>query len=56
MLNDARRNLAFKIAICTAVSAGYTSVLDIGTGTGLLRSVDLLVMFILYRVHKHYII
>ncbi|XP_013393172.1 protein arginine N-methyltransferase 9 isoform X1 [Lingula anatina] len=36
MLNDTLRNQSFKSAIETAVKQGYTSVLDIGTGTGLL--------------------
>lgn len=37
MLNDARRNLTYLRAIEGAVRSGSKSVLDIGTGTGILR-------------------
>lgn len=37
MLNDARRNLTYLRAIESAVRSGSRSVLDIGTGTGILR-------------------
>ncbi|XP_063879585.1 protein arginine N-methyltransferase 9-like isoform X3 [Scylla paramamosain] len=37
MLNDAGRNAAFRMAITEAVREGYNTVLDIGSGTGLLR-------------------
>ena len=37
MLNDYKRNKAYKDAIRRAVHKGYTSVLDIGAGTGILR-------------------
>jgi type II protein arginine methyltransferase len=37
MLNDKRRNIAFKFAIDKAIKSGYNTVLDIGTGTGILR-------------------
>ena len=37
MLNDFERNQAYKMAIKKAVEAGYSSVLDIGAGTGLFR-------------------
>ena len=36
MLNDKKRNLAYKEAICKAISQGYDTVLDIGSGTGIL--------------------
>lgn len=36
MLNDRQRNNAFENAIRRRVSQGYDTVLDIGTGTGLL--------------------
>lgn len=36
MLNDKRRNNAFENAIWKRIAQGYDSVLDIGTGTGLL--------------------
>ncbi|KAL4229855.1 class I-like SAM-binding methyltransferase superfamily [Mactra antiquata] len=36
MLNDKRRNMAFKCAIDKAVKSGYSTVLDVGTGTGIL--------------------
>ncbi|XP_069958199.1 protein arginine N-methyltransferase 9 isoform X2 [Cherax quadricarinatus] len=36
MLNDSTRNAAFKLAIEKAVEEGHNSVLDIGSGTGLL--------------------
>ncbi|NXG17949.1 ANM9 methyltransferase, partial [Grallaria varia] len=36
MLNDAKRNLTYLKAIESAVSSGCKSVLDIGTGTGIL--------------------
>ncbi|XP_060598408.1 protein arginine N-methyltransferase 9-like [Ruditapes philippinarum] len=36
MLNDKRRNIAFKFAIDKAIKSGYNTVLDIGTGTGIL--------------------
>jgi len=37
MLNDKRRNIAYKFAIQKAIKSGYNTVLDIGTGTGILR-------------------
>lgn len=37
MLNDAGRNTAFMQAITSAVREGHLTVLDIGSGTGLLR-------------------
>lgn len=37
MLNDKARNEAFRKAIIKKVRDGYRDVLDIGTGTGLLR-------------------
>lgn len=37
MLNDAKRNLTYLRAIESAVRSGSRSVLDIGTGTGILR-------------------
>lgn len=37
MLNDAKRNLTYLKAIENAVRSGSKSVLDIGTGTGILR-------------------
>ncbi|XP_030804086.1 protein arginine N-methyltransferase 9 isoform X2 [Camarhynchus parvulus] len=37
MLNDAQRNLTYLRAIESAVRSGSKSVLDIGTGTGILR-------------------
>lgn len=36
MLNDKRRNNAFRRAIRNRISQGYDTVLDVGTGTGLL--------------------
>ncbi|XP_048365668.1 protein arginine N-methyltransferase 9 [Sphaerodactylus townsendi] len=36
MLNDTNRNLLYQKAIQNAVHSGYRSVLDIGTGTGIL--------------------
>ncbi|XP_069782499.1 protein arginine N-methyltransferase 9 isoform X1 [Narcine bancroftii] len=36
MLNDKKRNVAYQRAIQKAVESGCTSVLDIGTGTGIL--------------------
>ena len=36
MLNDKQRNNAFERAIRKRVSQGYDTVLDVGTGTGLL--------------------
>ncbi|XP_054845718.1 protein arginine N-methyltransferase 9 [Eublepharis macularius] len=36
MLNDSKRNLLYQKAIQNAVHSGYRSVLDIGTGTGIL--------------------
>ncbi|XP_060082618.1 protein arginine N-methyltransferase 9-like [Ylistrum balloti] len=36
MLNDVRRNCAYRSAIQTAVQSGYHTVLDIGTGSGIL--------------------
>ncbi|KAM6440791.1 protein arginine N-methyltransferase 9 isoform 1-T2 [Liasis olivaceus] len=36
MLNDSNRNLLYQKAIQKAVHSGYRSVLDIGTGTGIL--------------------
>lgn len=37
MLNDTYRNEAYREAILKKVQQGFTSVLDIGTGTGILR-------------------
>lgn len=37
MLNDKKRNLMYRRAIEKAIQAGCRSVLDIGTGTGILR-------------------
>ncbi|XP_071547761.1 protein arginine N-methyltransferase 9-like [Panulirus ornatus] len=37
MLNDSTRNAAFKSAIERAVEQGHQTILDIGSGTGLLR-------------------
>ena len=37
MLNDVKRNNAYKEAIRRAINKGYDSVLDIGAGTGILR-------------------
>ncbi|XP_029661156.1 protein arginine N-methyltransferase 9-like [Formica exsecta] len=36
MLNDKWRNNAFERAICKRINQGYDTVLDVGTGTGLL--------------------
>ncbi|XP_006870929.1 PREDICTED: putative protein arginine N-methyltransferase 10 [Chrysochloris asiatica] len=36
MLNDVKRNMIYNAAIQKAVRSGYKSVLDIGTGTGIL--------------------
>lgn len=36
MLNDRRRNNAFEQAIRKRIHQGYNTVLDVGTGTGLL--------------------
>lgn len=36
MLNDKQRNSAFEQAIRKKISQGYDTVLDVGTGTGLL--------------------
>lgn len=48
MLNDSTRNAAFKSAIEKAVQQGHQQVLDIGSGTGLLRLVD---KFFLHQKH-----
>lgn len=37
MLNDSKRNLAYKRAICDRLSQGYRTVLDIGCGSLILR-------------------
>ena len=37
MLNDVRRNCAYKIAIRRAAQRGHRSMIDIGCGTGILR-------------------
>lgn len=37
MLNDVNRNTAFLSALQKAAKLGYTSVLDMGAGTGILR-------------------
>lgn len=36
MLNDKQRNTAYKQAVCRAISQGHNTVLDIGSGTGIL--------------------
>ncbi|KAH3840796.1 protein arginine N-methyltransferase 9-like [Dreissena polymorpha] len=36
MLNDKKRNMSYRFAIQKAVKSGYSTVLDIGTGTGIL--------------------
>lgn len=38
MLNDSKRNLAYKKAISDRINQGYKTVLDIGCGSLLLRS------------------
>ena len=50
MLNDYKRNKAYKDAIRRAVHKGYTSVLDIGAGTGILRYLTHIVTL---RKHVH---
>ena len=42
MLNDLKRNQAYRAAIHRAVARGHQCVLDIGSGTGLLRYLYLL--------------
>lgn len=37
MLNDATRNAAYLTAIQRAAKLGFTAILDLGAGTGLLR-------------------
>lgn len=37
MLNDVKRNEAYCKAIACRIKEGFTSILDVGTGTGLLR-------------------
>ena len=37
MLNDNNRNESYREAIIKTIKQGYDSVLDIGTGTGILR-------------------
>lgn len=37
MLNDDNRNQSFRKAISNKIKKGHNSILDIGTGTGLLR-------------------
>jgi type II protein arginine methyltransferase len=39
MLNDVKRNTAYQSAIHKMAKLGYRSILDMGAGTGLLRSV-----------------
>ena len=39
MLNDMKRNTKYRDAIFSAVENGHQRVLDIGTGTALLRQV-----------------
>lgn len=47
MLNDTKRNTVYDAAIRKAVGLGAKSVLDIGTGTGILRfAVPLFYLFI----------
>jgi len=36
MLNDKGRNIAYKQAITKAIAKGYSTVLDIGSGSGIL--------------------
>lgn len=37
MLNDIARNCAYRAAVNSAVQEGHQLILDIGTGTGILR-------------------
>lgn len=37
MLNDSKRNRGYRDAIQQAVKKGHEQILDIGTGTGILR-------------------
>lgn len=49
MLNDSNRNLLYQKAIQKAVQSGYRSILDIGTGTGILRFVAHLQLMFTYE-------
>lgn len=44
MLNDIKRNRMYQKAIENAVQAGCKTVLDIGTGTGILRFVKSMIL------------
>lgn len=45
MLNDRKRNLMYQKAIEKAIRAGCMTVLDIGTGTGILRFLQNIFVF-----------
>lgn len=48
MLNDTRRNMVYNAAIQKAVCLGSRTVLDIGTGTGILRFVVITIFYYIY--------
>ena len=55
MLNDVTRNSSYRLAIDRAIANGRTTVLDIGSGTGILRYyfVALYASFPNYNCHFH---
>lgn len=48
MLNDTKRNEIYNAAIQKAVRLGSKTVLDIGAGTGILRSVVVMISYYIY--------
>lgn len=41
MLNDSKRNFAYKKAISNRINEGHKTILDIGCGSLILRSIDI---------------
>ena len=53
MLNDTKRNKIYNAAIQKAVRSGSKTVLDIGTGTGILRFVVIIIFVLFTLLYKN---
>ncbi|XP_023210613.1 protein arginine N-methyltransferase 9-like [Centruroides sculpturatus] len=53
MLNDKKRNITYQCAIERAVRDGYKTILDIGTGTGILRLIAFCIIYLINTLLGH---